>query len=84
MVNVPLPGLRFGSCWGCEWWTDPAAVCLRRNGYGVFGAPRRPWLPNPFRVRKRLKSSGGGLRGDSGSDLLSLGLASWRAASSLE
>lgn len=51
----------------------------------MFGAPRRPWLPNPFRVRKRLESSGGGLRGDSGSDLLlSLGLASWRAASSLE
>lgn len=51
----------------------------------MSGAPRRPWIPNPFTARKRLDSSGGGLRGESGSDLLlSLGLASWRAARSLE
>lgn len=51
----------------------------------MFGAPRRPWIPNPFTALKRLESSWGGLRGESGSGLLlSLGLAIWRAASSVE
>lgn len=46
----------------------------------MLGAPRRPWIPNPFEVWKRLESSGAGLRGDS----VNLGLASCRAANSLE